>query len=68
MHLDQRAMQLIQICNSILNYKGSEDYQCSDYFVMPLGPRSGLIQWVEGGTPLFQIYRKWRSKQVNVFF
>jgi PI-3-kinase-related kinase SMG-1 len=27
------------------------------YAVIPLGPSSGLIQWVEGATPLFALYR-----------
>ena len=28
-----------------------------------MGPRSGLIQWVEGGTPLFAIYKRWLQRQ-----
>ena len=27
------------------------------YAVLPLGPRSGLIQWVQGATPLFALYK-----------
>lgn len=61
-------MQLTQFCNNILNYKTGESYSASVYSVVPLGSRCGLIQWVEGATPLFQIYRKWRSREVIFYF
>jgi phosphatidylinositol kinase/protein kinase (PI-3 family) len=67
--LDERVMQLLRQCNFVLgnNKKRAEwpEYACNNYSVIPLGQRSGLIQWVEGATPLFQIYRKWRAKEVR---
>ncbi|VDK25304.1 unnamed protein product [Anisakis simplex] len=46
--------------------KGSTDwppYSARNYSVTPLGSRSGLIQWVEGATPMFHVYRKWQLRQ-----
>lgn len=61
-------MQLLRVCNIMLADKAGiniEDFLCSVYSVTPLGPRSGLIQWVEGATPLFQVYRKWKVREVS---
>ena len=30
--------------------------------MVPLGPRSGLIQWVEGAVPMFTLYKVIKSK------
>ena len=38
-------------------------YFARNYSVIPLGPRSGLIQWVEGAVPLFSLYKKWQLRQ-----
>ena len=38
-------------------------YRARHYSVTPLGPRSGLIQWVEGATPLFGLYKKWQQRE-----
>ncbi|KAF7632536.1 hypothetical protein Mgra_00008051 [Meloidogyne graminicola] len=40
-------------------------YQTATYSVTPLGQRCGLIQWVEGSTPLFQLYWKWRVRRTK---
>lgn len=29
----------------------------------PLGPRAGLISWVEGATPLFTLYKRWQQRE-----
>ena len=34
-----------------------------DYAVIPLGARSGLIQWVDAVTPLFGIYKRWQQRE-----
>lgn len=34
------------------------------YSVTPLGARSGLIQWVDGATPLFSIYKRWQQREI----
>lgn len=73
-------MQLLRVCNMILSDRkrpvsdmqfvvehGEERYSCSSYSVTPLGPRCGLIEWVDGATPLFQIYRKWMVREVILF-
>jgi len=31
--------------------------------VTPLGPRSGLISWVENSTALFLLYKKWQQRE-----
>uniref|UniRef100_A0A915ESJ8 Non-specific serine/threonine protein kinase n=1 Tax=Ditylenchus dipsaci TaxID=166011 RepID=A0A915ESJ8_9BILA len=72
LHLDERVMQLLTTCNQLLSEEkwvrkggGWPEYSCNSYSVTPLGPRWGLIEWVEGATPLFQIYRKWRANQAE---
>eukprot|EP00795_Rhopilema_esculentum_P008911 gene8911-16536_t len=32
------------------------------YSVTPLGSRSGLIQWVDGSTPIFTLYKRWQQR------
>lgn len=31
--------------------------------MIPLGARSGLIQWVDNITPLFGIYKRWQQRE-----
>ena len=31
--------------------------------MIPLGARSGLIQWVDNVTPLFGIYKRWQQRE-----
>lgn len=38
-------------------------FRARHYTVTPLGPRSGLIQWVEGATPLFGLYKRWQQRE-----
>ncbi|KAG8236827.1 hypothetical protein J437_LFUL017284 [Ladona fulva] len=38
-------------------------YKARHYSVTPLGPRAGLISWVEGATPLFGLYKRWQHRQ-----
>ncbi|VDO05039.1 unnamed protein product [Haemonchus placei] len=67
LHLDERIMQLLHICNLMLAGSSSSrswpPYCARHYAVTPLGTRSGLIQWVGGATPMFHIYRKWQLRQ-----
>lgn len=42
---------------------GEKMFVARHYSVTPLGPRSGLIQWVDGATPLFTLYRKWQQRE-----
>ena len=34
--------------------------------MIPLGARSGLIQWVDNVTPLFGIYKRWQQREAFV--
>ncbi|CAJ0594064.1 unnamed protein product [Cylicocyclus nassatus] len=70
LHLDERIMQLLHICNLMLSDSSSNrswpPYTARHYAVTPLGTRSGLIQWVGGATPMFHIYRKWQLRQAQI--
>ncbi|VDM82762.1 unnamed protein product, partial [Strongylus vulgaris] len=70
LHLDERIMQLLHICNLMLSDSASNrswpPYTARHYAVTPLGTRSGLIQWVGGATPMFHIYRKWQLRQAQI--
>ncbi|ESO84130.1 hypothetical protein LOTGIDRAFT_229624 [Lottia gigantea] len=66
LHLDERIMQFLSIVNNMFanSKQGSHQlYRARHYSVTPLGPRSGLIQWVEGATPLFGLYKKWQQRE-----
>lgn len=62
LHLDQRIMQVLSLANVLLSGSKTK-YRARHYGVIPLGPRSGLIQWVEGVTPLFALYKRWLQRQ-----
>ena len=38
-------------------------YRAHFYSVVPLGPRSGLIQWVGNATALFGLYKRWQQRE-----
>ncbi|XP_050541278.1 serine/threonine-protein kinase SMG1 [Daktulosphaira vitifoliae] len=64
LHLDERIMQLLCITNTLLS--GScEKYRAHHYPVIPLGPRSGLISWVDGVVPIFMLYKKWQQRHAS---
>ncbi|CAF0784356.1 unnamed protein product [Brachionus calyciflorus] len=66
LHLDERIMQLLNIVNTMftkINKTETINYHALNYSVTPLGPRSGLISWVEGATPLFNLYKKWQHRE-----
>ncbi|CAF4060523.1 unnamed protein product [Rotaria sp. Silwood2] len=61
LHLDERIMQLLSIINVIftkINRNEAWSYEARNYTVIPLASKSGLIQWVEGATPLFTLYKQ----------
>lgn len=67
LHLDERIMQFLSITN-IMMAQDKEDntnqtYRARHYSVIPLGPRSGLISWVENLTPLFALYKRWQQRE-----
>ena len=62
LHLDERIMQFLSIANTLMK---KNSFQARHYSVVPLGPRSGLIQWVEGAVPMFSLYKKWHQRRAN---
>lgn len=68
LHLDERIMQFLEIVNTMLakNQRGKDCiYRARYYSVVPLGPRSGLIQWVGNATPLFGLYKRWQQREAH---
>lgn len=64
LHLDERIMQLLSICNGLLARGGGGSCpRARHYAVTPLGSRSGLIQWLDGVTPLFALYKRWQQRE-----
>lgn len=67
LHLDERIMQFLSIANTMMaqGADGSSHnlYRARHYPVIPLGPRSGLISWVDGTTPVFALYKRWQQRE-----
>ncbi|KAK3583612.1 hypothetical protein CHS0354_039435 [Potamilus streckersoni] len=68
LHLDERIMQFLSIVNNMFanaNKSCHQLYRARHYSVTPLGPRSGLIQWVDGATALFSLYKRWQQREAT---
>ncbi|XP_029599265.1 LOW QUALITY PROTEIN: serine/threonine-protein kinase SMG1-like [Salmo trutta] len=66
LHLDERIMQFLSIVNTMftkVNQQERPHFHARHYSVTPLGTRSGLIQWVDGATPLFGLYKRWQQRE-----
>uniref|UniRef100_A0A667Z9R8 non-specific serine/threonine protein kinase n=1 Tax=Myripristis murdjan TaxID=586833 RepID=A0A667Z9R8_9TELE len=66
LHLDERIMQFLSIVNTMftkVNQQEQPRFHARHYSVTPLGTRSGLIQWVDGATPLFGLYKRWQQRE-----
>lgn len=66
LHLDERIMQFLSIVNTMftkINQQEQPHFHACHYSVTPLGTRSGLIQWVDGATPLFGLYKRWQQRE-----
>ncbi|XP_020505278.1 serine/threonine-protein kinase SMG1 [Labrus bergylta] len=66
LHLDERIMQFLSIVNTMFTKINQQEQPCfhaRHYSVTPLGTRSGLIQWVDGATPLFGLYKRWQQRE-----
>eukprot|EP00094_Tigriopus_californicus_P005418 TCALIF_05224-PA protein Name:"Similar to Smg1 Serine/threonine-protein kinase SMG1 (Mus musculus)" AED:0.14 eAED:0.15 QI:0/0.66/0.5/1/0/0/4/861/3250 len=63
LHLDERIMQFISIANIMMGTKSDSSYKARHYSVVPLGPRSGLIQWVRDAIPMYSLFKKWQQRQ-----
>ena len=68
LHLDERIMQFLSIANTMMaqnpDTSGHNLYRARHYSVIPLGPRSGLISWVDGTTPVFALYKRWQQREM----
>ncbi|XP_066151447.1 serine/threonine-protein kinase SMG1 [Euwallacea fornicatus] len=68
LHLDERIMQFLSIANTMMarntDPAGNNLYCARHYSVIPLGPRSGLISWVDGTTPVFALYKRWQQREL----
>ncbi|KAJ8935611.1 hypothetical protein NQ318_017349 [Aromia moschata] len=68
LHLDERIMQFLSIANTMMAQNtdptGHNFYRARHYSVIPLGPRSGLISWVDGTTPVFALYKRWQQREI----
>jgi PI-3-kinase-related kinase SMG-1 len=59
LHLDERMMQFLTVVNMLLKkdkQTAARGLRARNYAVIPLSDMSGLIQWVEGTAPLYQVY------------
>lgn len=69
LHLDERIMQFLTIANTMMARNTNETennlYRARYYSVIPLGPRSGLISWVDGTTPVFALYKRWQHREAS---
>ncbi|XP_015766823.1 PREDICTED: serine/threonine-protein kinase SMG1-like [Acropora digitifera] len=68
LHLDERIMQFLSICNNMfarVDSHSSPLFCARHYSVTPLGPRSGLIQWVDGAVPVFALFKRWQQREVS---
>ncbi|KAI5633295.1 serine/threonine-protein kinase smg-1 domain-containing protein [Phthorimaea operculella] len=70
LHLDERIMQLLSITNTMMardsENNDNQTYRARHYSVIPLGPRSGLISWVDNVTALFALYKRWQNREAAI--
>ncbi|TRY87779.1 hypothetical protein DNTS_015691 [Danionella cerebrum] len=65
----QGIMQFLSIVNTMftkVNQQENPRFHARHYSVTPLGTRSGLIQWVDGATPLFGLYKRWQQREAVI--
>jgi hypothetical protein len=72
LHLDERIMQFLSIVNKMIvkydnNKQDKVHYRARHYSVTPLGNKSGLIQWVDGGQALYGFYKRWILNRDTLF-
>lgn len=66
LRLDARIMQLLRAVNGTLQSNRAtrtRGLSARHYAVIPIGPRVGLIQWLDGLHSLYSIYRAWQRRQ-----
>ena len=58
-------MQMLQSANAALRADELAAYRslhARTFAVIPLSPKTGLIEWVEHSMPLFGVYRAWQRR------
>uniref|UniRef100_T1KSW0 non-specific serine/threonine protein kinase n=2 Tax=Tetranychus urticae TaxID=32264 RepID=T1KSW0_TETUR len=71
LHLDERIMHFLTIVNKMFakypNNKNEKSscFRARHYSVTPLGTKSGLIQWVDGGSALYGFYKRWMLNRAS---
>ncbi len=61
--MDERLMQMLHSANAGLHADEASAYRglhARTFAVVPLGPTTGLIEWVDHSAPLFGIYQAWQ--------
>lgn len=72
---DQRLMQVLSAADAALHTAAAggglgagasgRDLAVHGFSVTPLGPRVGLIQWVDDSIPLYELYTAWHARQAE---
>lgn len=64
LHLDERVMQFFETADKYLK----EDTSCQKrnlsvktYSIIPIGDYAAMIEWVEGVSSLFSLYKRWQQ-------
>ena len=58
MRMDERLMQLVRLSDSLMRGDrgaSGRSLHARPFGMTPLGPRLGLVQWVEHSVPIFQV-------------
>ncbi|KAK9805272.1 hypothetical protein WJX72_010214 [[Myrmecia] bisecta] len=65
LRMDERLMQFLRVANSILRTDPASQLRAlhaRHFTVTPLGPRTGLIQWLDNTVPLYGVYKAWQKR------
>ena len=63
LRMDERLMQFLHIVNLLHRDAGPcmpPGMRARVFSVNAIGPRTGLLQWVDGTAPLYEVYRNWQ--------
>ena len=58
MRMDERLMQLVRLADTLMGAEAEtarRELHARSFSMTPLGPRLGLVQWVDHTIPLFQV-------------
>lgn len=64
LHLDERIQQFVTVSNMLLKKDSAtseKKLSAKTYSVIPIGAKFGIIQWVDGVSGIFSVYRKWQQ-------